>query len=154
MLREGRFKLAAPCGLYCGVCSNYVDGMCHGCGCTANDCFAGKKHVICSIYKCTLEKSIEDCSLCRDFPCTKLIQFVYDPIMKTHSPAINNLERRRKIGVEAWLKEQEDYWKNNVDKFKEWIQFHEECKAKLNINSIDLNKSFQLNYLPFFIWLN
>jgi hypothetical protein len=130
MLREGKFKLAAPCGLYCGVCSNYVDGTCHGCGCTANDCFAGKKHVICSIYKCTLKKSIQDCSLCGDFPCTELIQFVYDPIMKTHLPAINNLERRRKIGVETWLKEQEDYWKNNANKFKEWIEFHKECKAK------------------------
>lgn len=53
-----------------------------------------------------------------DFPCTELIQFVYDPIMKTHLPAINNLGRRRKIGIEAWLKEQEDYWKNNTDKYK------------------------------------
>lgn len=132
MQSEGNLKLAAPCGLYCGVCSNYVDGGCHGCGCQANDCFAGKKHLVCSIYKCTFKKAVQDCSLCEDFPCTELIQFAFDPIMRTHLPVLSNLNRRRKIGIKAWIKEQQNYWETHKTRFDEWVNFHRECKAKKN----------------------
>lgn len=130
MQSEGKSKLAAVCGLYCGICSNYVDGTCHGCGCQADDCFAGKKHEVCAIYKCAFNKGLNDCSSCEDFPCTELIQFTFDPILRTHLPVLENLRRRKKLGTEKWIKEQEKYWKRNKDRFEEWIKFHRECKAK------------------------
>ena len=77
-------RLAAPCGLYCGVCSTFLEGICHGCGCQAEDCFAAEKHRVCVIYRCVLERGFQDCSSCDDFPCTELIQFAFDPIMRTH----------------------------------------------------------------------
>lgn len=123
-------SLAAPCGLYCGICSTLLDGLCHGCGCLKDDCFAAEKHKICQIYRCTLKRKLKDCGECSDFPCTTLIQFTFDPIMRTHLPVIQNLIRRRKIGVEAWLKEQDEYWRKNPDKFREWIEFHRECKKR------------------------
>jgi len=124
------WKLAASCGLYCGVCSTFLEGSCHGCGCEANDCFAAKKHEVCTIFKCVREKGFQDCSLCNDLPCTELIQFAFDPIMRTHLPVIDNLARRRKIGIKAWIKEQQKYWKENQTRFDEWILFHQECKRK------------------------
>jgi len=50
--------------------------------------------------------------------------------MRTHLPALSNLIRREKLGVESWVEEQENYWKKNITKFKEWIAFHRECKAR------------------------
>lgn len=35
-------KLAAPCGLYCRICSTFLGGICHGCGCEVRDCLAAK----------------------------------------------------------------------------------------------------------------
>ena len=123
-------RLAAPCGLYCGVCSTFLEGICHGCGCQAEDCFAAEKHRVCAIHRCVLEKGLQDCSSCDDFPCTQLIQFAFDPIMRTHLLVLDNLARRRKMGIEAWTKEQKTYWKNNQTKFDEWISFHQECRRK------------------------
>jgi hypothetical protein len=125
-------KLAAPCGLYCGVCSTSLEGVCHGCGCQANDCLAAEKHTVCSIYLCVQERGLQDCSSCEDFPCTKLIQFAFDPVMRTHLPVLYNLARRKKIGIKAWIREQQTYWNENQDKFHEWILFHQECKRKRN----------------------
>jgi len=31
-------KLAAPCGLYCRICSTFLEEICHGCGCEVGDC--------------------------------------------------------------------------------------------------------------------
>jgi hypothetical protein len=50
--------------------------------------------------------------------------------MRTHLPVLDNLARRRKIGIEAWIKEQRKYWKENPTKLDEWISFHQECKRK------------------------
>lgn len=123
-------NLAAPCGLYCGVCSTFLEGSCHGCGCDLNDCFAAKKHKVCAIYQCVRRKGFQDCSSCNDFPCTELIQFTFDPIMRTHLPVLDNLARRKEIGIEAWIKEQRKYWKENPARFDEWVSFHQECKRK------------------------
>ena len=123
-------KIAAPCGLYCGVCSTFLERVCHGCGCGLKDCFAERKHEVCTIYQCVQKKKIGDCSQCDNFPCTDLIQFAYDPIMRTHLPVLENLARRRKIGVEAWTGEQAKYWEENPAMFDEWIAFHQECKRK------------------------
>ena len=44
-------KLAAPCGLYCGVCSEFLlDRTCHGCGCDCGQCAAGPHRRACDIY--------------------------------------------------------------------------------------------------------
>jgi hypothetical protein len=122
--------LVAPCGLYCGVCSTLHEEACHGCGCDADDCFAAKKHRVCTIYQCVRERGLQDCSFCDEVPCTTLIQFTFDPIMKTHLPVLNNLARRQKIGMEAWVKEQQKYWKENPARFDKWISFHGRCKRK------------------------
>jgi hypothetical protein len=108
---DNRSNLAAPCGLYCGVCSDFVlDGVCHGCGCDCGQCAAGPHRRACHIYRCVTERELGSCAECDDFPCTRIIQFAYDPIWRTHLPVLENLRRIRRIGTEAWLDEQEAYW--------------------------------------------
>ena len=143
-----RKKLAAPCGLYCGVCSDLVlDGVCHGCGCNCGQCAAGPHRRACDIYHCCVtERELETCAQCDGFPpvvvlqdncCTRIIQFAYDPIWRTHLPVLENLRRMRRIGVEAWLDEQEAYWacpepgrRADQRRRDRWLQLHKECGAK------------------------
>ena len=90
-------KLAAPCGLYCGNCSELLlDETCHGCGCECGLCAAGPHRAACALYRCITEKGLESCAACDDLPCTRLIQFAYDPIWRTHLPI---LENKKVIGM-------------------------------------------------------
>jgi len=123
-----RSKLAAPCGLYCGVCIAYlVSKSCHGCGCTCGSCAASTHHNECEIYKCCVrEANLEACCECEDFPCSLLIRFCNDPVWRTHLVVIENLRRRRKTGADGWLEEQEQTWKNRKD-VRRWLWFQKEC---------------------------
>ena len=120
--------LAPSCGLFCGICSDFVKKECHGCGC---DCgCAGKWHIEhCEIAACAKNKNLESCADCVDLPCTLLIQFTYDPIWTTHSVCIENLRRRKQIGTEKWIAEQQKYW-SNEDKRKKEILHHQACGKK------------------------
>jgi hypothetical protein len=135
MLKEDKMpndkkKLAPPCGLYCGSCSELLlDETCHGCGCECGLCAAAPHRAACALYCCVTEKGLESCAECDDFPCTRLIQFAYDPIWRTHLPVLENLRRRQRISVEAWLDEQEAYWADQR-RLDRWLQLHRECKAR------------------------
>jgi hypothetical protein len=121
-----RLVLAAPCGLYCGVCE---EAGCHGCGCECGSC-SGQGHAqICGIAQCVKGKGLESCADCQDMPCTELIQFTYDPVWRTHAPCIENLRRRRMIGVQAWLQEQEAYWRDDTRR-RDWRRLGEECSRR------------------------
>ncbi len=60
-------KLLGKCGFYCGVCPTYISGSCTGCvdEHTEGDCFTRD---------CVLEKGLEACPLCADFPCATIIE--------------------------------------------------------------------------------
>lgn len=104
---------AAPCGLYCGICGDFLRDVCHGCGCDCGKCI-GKGHFDnCEIAKCVKGRKLESCADCGELPCTKLIQFTAHPIWRTHLPCIENLRRRKKIGTQAWIEEQEGYWRDD-----------------------------------------
>jgi hypothetical protein len=122
-------SLAPPCGLYCGICIDYLNGECHGCACACNKC-AGKWHdEHCLIARCAHSKQVESCAQCEDLPCTRLIQFTVDPVWRTHAPCIENLRRRKKIGTEAWLREQTAHWQDEGNR-KAWISLYQECSRK------------------------
>jgi hypothetical protein len=119
--------LAPPCGLYCGICiDNITSKECHGCGCKCGKCIGDWHSNHCAIYECASNKQIESCADCKDFPCTILIQFTNDPIWRTHLVCIENLRRRKKIGTDKWIKEQEEYFINENNRNKE-IQLHQDC---------------------------
>lgn len=65
-------------------------------------------------------------------PCTKLVQFAYDPIWRTHLPVIENLRRIRTIGADAWLSEQKEYW-SDEKRLKRWLALYEECTEQYRL---------------------
>jgi hypothetical protein len=86
-------QLAAPCGLYCGVCAIYIAhrddnlkfkerltglygvGMddLHCKGCLSDDVFLYCR--VCPIKACTAQKGIAGCHQCADFPCGHIAPF-------------------------------------------------------------------------------
>ena len=115
-------RLAAPCGLYCGICGMFDRGQCSGCSVQA-------PHVQgCDIIKCAAARHIDTCALCPELPCSLLIQFTVDPILRTHLPCIENLRRQKNIGRDAWLDEQARYWTNDVIR-KRWLSMFSEVES-------------------------
>ena len=55
--------------------------------------------------------------------------FAYDSIWRSHLPVLENLKRIRRIGVEAWLDEQEVYWADQR-RLNRWLRLQTECRAK------------------------
>jgi len=66
-------ELVSYCGLYCGSCSKYKKGKCHGCA-------ENKKATWCKIRLCCIEKGINSCAECGEFnhvkDCKKFDNFV------------------------------------------------------------------------------
>jgi hypothetical protein len=119
--------LYGKCGLYCGICSDYLNKKeCLGCGCTCEQCAAHWHHQACRIYHCAEGKGLTTCAECPELPCTMLIQFNYDPKWRTHLPVIENCRRIRRIGLAAWLDEQETFWQDEKAR-QRWITLHERC---------------------------
>lgn len=126
---EKRDLRAAPCGLYCGVCGDYANGVCHGCRCDCGKCIGQGHADICEIVQCVNSRKLESCADCKELPCTKLIQFTFHPVWRTHLPCIENLRRRKRIGTDAWIEEREAYWKDEKN-LRAWKALGEECERR------------------------
>jgi hypothetical protein len=125
-------QLAAPCGLYCGACIDYlIYKSCHGCGCECGHCDASGHHQSCDIYGCCItQRGLEACYECEDFPCSMLIRFCYNPVWLHHLPVIENLRRRKTVRTEKWVKEQQDVWRNDWYR-RRWLWLQKECEERL-----------------------
>lgn len=105
-------ELAAPCGVYCGACSKLSIGKCAGCIRENREApKAGVKQ--CRFYKCAIvEQGLSDCSACDTFPCRMLLRFrTIQPgkeVRHYRHVTIDNLCRRKGIGLNAWLVEMEE----------------------------------------------
>ena len=135
-------ELLGACGLYCGACKNYhayskgknftvtiddfkgrqiEDVICKGCH---SDLL--QKHCFeCLIRLCALEKEIEHCGLCSDFPCEKSEE-VYNRDKKYGArhcgTTYNNIKRLNDIGINKWLNEEGNFWKCECGESLEWYQ--------------------------------
>jgi len=125
-------ELAAPCGLYCGACIDYlIYKGCHSCGCKCGKCDALERHEACDIYKCCVEqRGHEACYECIEFPCSLLIRFCHNPVWLHHLQVIENLRRRKAIGTEKWLKEQKEIWSSEWY-LRRWLWLQKECEKRL-----------------------
>jgi hypothetical protein len=124
------FNYDSYCGLYCGACSiikAYQTGIrdkfasffaeeaglelkCHGC--KSDTVFVNCSN--CKIRACAIDKGVERCLVCKDFPCNQFnaeeLKNVLDSL--PHLSAIqNNLAVIMSNGVDCWLAEQEKRWK-------------------------------------------
>jgi predicted RNA-binding Zn-ribbon protein involved in translation (DUF1610 family) len=106
-------NLAAPCGIYCGACRQYLvlkknqleqrgfKRGCEGCRIRNKNCVFIRKD--CSALK---KNQIEYCNECNNFPCQNL-QKMDNLYQKRYAVnMIGNLKRIKDIGVEKWLQEQ------------------------------------------------
>lgn len=129
-MSEMKRNLAAPCGLYCGVCAIRIahrdDNLklkeslvgrfrgvlpntddltaddIHCQGCLSDDLFLHCRQ--CDIRNCALEKGFSGCHQCDDFPCAHIDNFPTVVGRKVISRAI---PRRRAVGTEQWIIEEE-----------------------------------------------
>ena len=63
----------------------------------------------CKMRACAMEKEIEFCNECDEFPCKVITDFSNDKAPH-HSAIFENLEEIKKNGIEAWLKTDESRW--------------------------------------------
>ncbi len=117
-----RRELAAPCGLYCGVCGIYIAHRdnndkfkeklatvynvsaeqirCQGC--LSDDVFVYCQ--VCPTKACTEEKGLEGCHQCDDFPC-KIIEDFPLPVGK--KVILRSIPAWRELGTRRWMEEEE-----------------------------------------------
>lgn len=110
----GEKNLAAPCGIYCGACRQYLltkKGLleargykqeCKGCRIRNKNCAFIRRD--CPALR---KKELEYCYECENFPCQNLqkIDRLYQERYSVNM--IENLKRIEEFSVEKWLKEQE-----------------------------------------------
>jgi hypothetical protein len=94
-------KLAAVCGRYCGACDAYQAGLCCGCGYELGRTRRGE----CAVFQCCiLERGLEHCGLCVDFPCQVFVSNAPPvDVVRCYSA----LRLRAEVGTSAWLDEVE-----------------------------------------------
>jgi len=110
-------NLAAPCGIYCGACRQFLlwkkdlleergyKTGCRGCRIRNKNCAFIRRDCP------TLRKNkIDFCYECEKFPCQNLKKIDAYYQKKYYVNMIKNLNKIEDIGVEKWLKEQEELY--------------------------------------------
>ncbi|MFC1924846.1 DUF3795 domain-containing protein [Chloroflexota bacterium] len=88
-VQEGSINLCCE-----GCLSDLVSSHCRNCG----------------FRECAQERGFTNCSQCPDMPCQLLVDFSNDGTPH-HGNVLISLERQKKIGIDAWLAEQEKSWR-------------------------------------------
>jgi hypothetical protein len=118
--RESDKKLAAVCGLYCEACTLYIattedperlkilserfqlseeEMTCYGCRAEKR----GPYCQTCRMFSCAVERGIDFCSECDEYPCDDLKEFQSQ--MPHRNELWNDLERIKEIGYKNWMQE-------------------------------------------------
>ena len=92
-------QLFSLCGLNCGLCPMFLNQYCPGCG-------GGEGNQSCKIAACSMERGVEYCFLCSEYPCPKYERFDAFDSFITHRNRKADMEKARKIGMEAYNAEQ------------------------------------------------
>ena len=89
--------LFSLCGLNCGLCTMKLGGYCPGCG-------QGNKP--CKVARCGMERGIEYCYECPEYPC-ELYEHAddYDSFI-THLHQKTDMAKAKETGIEAYSAEQ------------------------------------------------
>jgi hypothetical protein len=136
-------NLAAPCGIYCGFCRQYLvlkkDQLeqrgfklgCQGCRIRNKNCAMIRRD--CPHLK---KKKIEFCYQCEEFPCAKLVDLSENYRERFFVDLTENLKRIEAIGAEKWLAEQRQLY--TCPQCGGEICLHDaecyDCGMKINLN--------------------
>jgi len=69
---------------------------------TCRCCRGGCGNPDCSIRKCAIEKKVEICSSCSEYPCSHV-----EDLAKRYPNLLSDGARQKEIGIEKWVREQE-----------------------------------------------
>ncbi|MGQ9530184.1 MAG: DUF3795 domain-containing protein [Candidatus Bathycorpusculaceae bacterium] len=121
--------MVAPCGLYCGECTAFLNENCGGC--RSNKGLSKEYRRYCRIYACSSNKEIKTCLECGEFPC-KFFDFFKAETLESSSWFLDvwcNMKQIRDIGLKDFLKRKEK-WIRERKKCAEGkgIRYCDECK--------------------------
>ncbi len=97
------------CGLFCKTCPSFADGVCQGC--LSDHVAEACAECLHGFRECAKKLGVVRCSECSEAPCERLWAFKDAHIVNGishHETIIDDVLRQKEIGVEAWVKEQEE----------------------------------------------
>lgn len=125
---ERKWDLVAPCGLYCGECTAFLNGKCGGC--RSNEGLSKDFRRYCRIYHCSSDKNLKICLECEEFPC-KFFGFLKAENLKQSSWFLDvwtNMKQVKDIGLTNFL-ENKTGWLSKRKKCakRKGIEYCDEC---------------------------
>ena len=126
MLNRNKWNLVAPCGLYCGECTAFLNGECGGC--RSNEGLSKNYRKYCKIYACSSSKNLKICLECKEFPC-KFFDFFRAERLEESSWFLDvwgNMKQVKVLGLTKFLKSKAD-----------WLRKRKECAEKNGIRYCD-----------------
>jgi hypothetical protein len=99
-----RIILIGCCGAYCGTCPALKDGTCKGCRLGYDDGARDIRAARCAMKRCCLmEKKLDTCADCPDFPECKIIQAFFEKTGYKYGKYRESLDYIRRHGYPAFL---------------------------------------------------
>lgn len=83
--------IESRCGINCSTCNYKEETNCPGCMASEGKMFWGE----CELAKCSIDKNLDHCGQCNDFPCPLLTRFSYDPEHGDNGLRIENLKEQK-----------------------------------------------------------
>jgi len=126
MSNQNIWNLVAPCGLYCGECTAFLNSECRGC--RSNEGLSKEYRKYCKIYQCSSGKNLKICLECREFPC-EIFDFFKAERLEDSSWFLDvwaNMRQIEEMGLRKFLKK-----KTN------WLRRRKKCAEKRGIKYCD-----------------
>jgi len=119
-------ELLAPCSMYCGVCGIYMahrdnnqklkEKLANAYRVTPEQivckgCLSDEKFVycqVCGIRACVMEKNIDGCHQCEEFPCKLIDDF---PVPVGKKVMLRSVPERKILGTEKWVEQEENRYR-------------------------------------------
>lgn len=126
MQNQDRWDLVAPCGLYCGECTAFLNEECGGC--RSDEGLSKNYKKYCKIYACSSGKNLNVCLECRKFPCEFFDFFKAEKLEESSwfLDIWSNMKQIKVVGLTKFLKGKAD-----------WLRKRKECAEKRGIKYCD-----------------
>jgi len=136
MTNENAWNLVAPCGLYCGECTAFLNKECGGC--RSNRGLSKKYRKYCKIYECSSNKKLKICLECNEFPCKFFDFFKAEKLIESSwfLDVLSNMKQIKEIGLSNFLNRKE-----------KWLKEREKCAAKRGVRYCDECKEWPCELL-------
>jgi hypothetical protein len=136
MLNKSEWNLVAPCGLYCGECTAFLNEECGGC--RSNIGLSRDYRKYCKIYRCLNDKGLKVCLECEVFPC-KFFDFFKAEKLEDSSWFLNVLSNMKQL--------KQTSLPNFLRKKGNWLEERRKCAQKRGIKYCDECKQWPCELL-------